>query len=70
MAAAQAKKFATQVAFARISDCMQVMGAAGLSREFPLARLLEGAKIAQYVDGATEVQNVVIARQLSAIYGK
>lgn len=64
--AAQAKKFASQVAFARIATCMQVMGAAGLSRDYPLARHLAAAKIAQYLDGATEIQNVVIARALHA----
>ena len=64
--AAQAKKFASQVAFARIATCMQVMGAAGLGRDYPLARHLAAAKIAQYLDGATEVQNVVIARALRA----
>ena len=40
------------------------MGAAGLARALPLARHLECAKIAQYLDGASEIQNVVIARQL------
>ena len=64
LAAAHAKKFATRVAFTRIADCMQVMGAAGLARALPLARHLECAKIAQYLDGATEIQNVVIARHL------
>ncbi len=68
LACAQAKKFATRAAFERIAACMQVMGAAGLSRDYPLARLLEGAKIAQYLDGATEIQNVVIARRLNDIY--
>ena len=63
-ATAHAKKFATRVAFTRIADCMQVMGAAGLSRTRPLARHLAAAKIAQYLDGATEIQNVVIARAL------
>ncbi|MEQ8661456.1 MAG: acyl-CoA dehydrogenase family protein, partial [Gammaproteobacteria bacterium] len=62
--AAQAKKFATQVAFARIAACMQVCGARGLLRELPLARHLECAKIAQYLDGASEIQNLVIARAL------
>jgi len=64
LAAAHAKKFATRAAFARIAECMQVMGANGLRRELPLARHLESAKIAQYLDGATEIQNVVIARAL------
>ncbi len=64
VAAAHAKKFATRVALSRIADCMQVMGATGLSREFPLARHLAAAKMAQYLDGATEIQNVVISRAL------
>ena len=68
--AAHAKKFATRIAFSRISDCMQLMGAAGLSRAYPLARHLAAAKIAQYLDGATEIQNVVIARALAEVYQK
>lgn len=64
VAAAHAKKFATRAAFVRIADCMQAMGAAGLSRSHPLARHLAAAKIAQYLDGATEIQNLVIARHL------
>ncbi len=68
LAAAHAKKFATRTAFKCVTDCMQVMGAAGLSRSYPLARHLEAAKMAQYLDGATEIQNVVIARQLKAVY--
>lgn len=69
LAAAHAKKFATRVAFARIGECMQLMGAAGLSCAYPLARHLAAAKIAQYLDGATEIQNVVIGRALHAAYG-
>ena len=69
LAAAHAKKYATRVAFDRIAQCMQTMGAAGLSRDYPLARHLAAAKMAQYVDGATEIQNVVIARSLESEYG-
>jgi len=36
--AAHAKKFATRVAFDRLNDCMQVMGAWGLTHDHPLAR--------------------------------
>lgn len=64
VAAAHAKKFATRVAFARIADCMQVHGAAGLADELPLGRQLLAAKTAQYLDGTSEIQNVVIARAL------
>ena len=69
LAAAHAKKYATRVAFDRIGHCMQTMGAAGLSREYPLARHLAAAKTAHYIDGATEIQNVVIARSLVREYG-
>jgi len=62
--AAHAKKFATRVALDGIATCMQTMGADGLLQEHPLARHLAAAKVAQYLDGATEIQNVVIARSL------
>lgn len=67
-AAAHAKKFATQAAFAGLSTCMQAMGADGLKQEFPLARHLAAAKMAQYLDGATEIQNVVISRAMQKAY--
>jgi alkylation response protein AidB-like acyl-CoA dehydrogenase len=62
--AAQAKKLATTVALPGIAACMQAMGAEGLREEHRLGRHLAAAKIAQYLDGTTEVQNVVIARAL------
>ena len=65
-AAAHAKKFATRAAFARIADCMQAMGAVGYRGDYPLARHLASAKMAQFLDGTTEIQNVVIARKLFA----
>lgn len=62
--AAHAKKFATRAALRGLSECMQAMGANGLKHDTPLARHLAGAKTAQYLDGSTEIQNVVIARAL------
>ena len=62
--AAQAKKFATTVAVNRIADCMQVMGAPGISQDHPLARHFACAKMAEYLDGTTEIQNLVISRSL------
>jgi len=64
VAAAHAKKFATRAAERRLADCMQVMGAAGARRDHPLPRHLAGARLTQYMDGATEIQDVVIARSL------
>ena len=66
LAAAHAKKFAARTAQTRIADCMQVMGAAGYRRGpgNPLPRHLAAARLTGYIDGATEIQNVVIARRL------
>lgn len=69
MAAAQAKKFATEVTLPAVASCMQSMGADGLKQEYPLARHLAAAKIAQYIDGTTEIQNLVIGRSLVRQYG-
>ena len=62
--AAHAKKFATRAALKGLADCMQVMGAAGYKADQPLARHLACAKMAHYLDGTTEIQNLVIARNL------
>jgi alkylation response protein AidB-like acyl-CoA dehydrogenase len=66
LAAAHAKKFATRAALRRIAEAMQVMGAIGFRHDagHPLARHLACAKMAEWLDGATEIQNVVIARAL------
>lgn len=68
LAAAHAKKFATRVALSRIADCMQAMGANGIRTDYPLARHLTAAKMAQYLDGTTEIQNVVIGRAITRPY--
>ncbi len=67
--AAYAKKFASRVALTGVSQCMQVMGAVGLRTDTPLGRHLATAKITHYLDGATEIQNMVISRTLLKDYG-
>lgn len=62
--AAHAKKFATRAAERRLADCMQVMGAVGGRRDHPLPRHLAASRLTHYVDGATEIQDVVISRAL------
>lgn len=61
LAAAHAKKFATRMALARISDACQLMGAAGLRDSYPFLRHLASARVASYTDGSTEMQNERIA---------
>ncbi len=62
--AAHAKKFATRVTERRLADCMQVMGAVGARRDHPLPRHLAASRLTHYVDGTTEIQDVVISRSL------
>ncbi len=62
--AAHAKKYATRAAFEGLSTAMQIMGANGLLRENPLARQMSGARVTYYMDGTTEIQNMVIGRSL------
>ena len=62
--AAHAKKFATEMALARIADCIQAMGANGLRAEYPLSRHLACAKIACYTDGSIEMMNERIGQSL------
>lgn len=64
VAAAHAKKFATRAAERGLAACMQVMGAAGARRHHCLPRHLTGARLTHYLDGATEILDVVIARSL------
>lgn len=65
--AAHAKKFATRVTLDGLAQCMQALGANGFRHDRPLARHLACAKMAHYLDGTTEIQNVVIARSLFGI---
>jgi alkylation response protein AidB-like acyl-CoA dehydrogenase len=69
LAAAHAKKFATEMALHRIADCIQAMGANGLRAEYPLARHLACAKIAAYTDGSIEMMNERIGAGLASVFG-
>ncbi|MGA7989808.1 MAG: acyl-CoA dehydrogenase family protein, partial [Thermoanaerobaculia bacterium] len=45
---------------------VQLCGATGVPEEFPVIHLLNDAKIAQIVEGANDVQRMVLARALLA----
>lgn len=70
LAAAHAKKFATEMAVGRIAECIQAMGANGLREDYPLGRHLACAKIGCYTDGSIEIMNDRIARDLDKVYGR
>lgn len=66
--AAHAKKFATRAALRGLAQCMQTLGSNGLRHDWPLARHFANAKISECLDGTTEIQNVVIGRDLLRPY--
>ena len=46
------------------SDALQVHGAAGYSTEFPIERLYRDARVYQIWEGTSQIQRLVIGRQL------
>jgi alkylation response protein AidB-like acyl-CoA dehydrogenase len=65
-AAAAAKLVATDTALFVTAEAVQLCGATGVSADFPAVHLLNDAKIAQIVEGANDVQRMVLARALLA----
>jgi alkylation response protein AidB-like acyl-CoA dehydrogenase len=64
--AAQAKLSASQTANFCADECLQIHGGAGYTDEFPVERLFRDARITEIYEGATDIQRLVIARQLLA----
>jgi alkylation response protein AidB-like acyl-CoA dehydrogenase len=62
--ASQAKFFATDSALKVTSEAIQIMGAYGYSREYPVERLMRYIKATQIFEGSNEIQRNLIAREL------
>ena len=65
-AAAMAKSFASQTAMDAAIDCVQIFGGYGYMQEYGVERLMRDAKITQIYEGTTEIQQMVIAREIMA----
>ena len=59
-----AKLFATDVAMAVTTDAVQILGGYGYTRDYPVERLMREAKVTQILEGTSQIQKLVIARQL------
>ena len=64
MQAAQAKLAASTTANFCADECLQIHGGAGYTDEFHVERLFRDARITEIYEGATDIQRLVIARQL------
>jgi alkylation response protein AidB-like acyl-CoA dehydrogenase len=63
-AAAMAKVFASEAAVKAASKAVQVHGGAGYITEFPVERIFRDAKLTEIGEGTSEIQRMVIAREI------
>jgi acyl-CoA dehydrogenase len=62
--AAFAKAFAADSAMQTALDAVQVFGGYGYSREYPVEKLMRDAKIFQIYEGTSQIQRLVIAKEI------
>ena len=62
--ASMAKVYASEVAMRASTQCVQIHGGYGYVKETGVERLMRDAKITQIYEGTSEIQRVVIAREL------
>ena len=62
--ASMAKVYASEAAMKASTDCVQIHGGYGYIRETGVERLMRDAKITQIYEGTSEIQRLVIAREL------
>ena len=64
--ASMAKLFASEAAEKICSDAIQVLGGYGYLRDFPVERIARDVRVAQIYEGTSDIQRLVIARELAA----
>jgi len=62
--ASMAKLFASEAAFRACNKAVQIHGGYGYTREFPVERYLRDAKLCEIGEGTSEIQRMIIAREL------
>lgn len=63
-AASMAKLFASEVAMRAATRAIQIHGGAGYIADFPVERIFRDAKITEIGEGTSEIQRMVIAREI------
>ena len=62
--ASMAKLFASEMAEKVCSDAMQIHGGYGYVADFPVERLWRDVRVTQIYEGASDIQRMVIGREL------
>ncbi|WP_241711487.1 acyl-CoA dehydrogenase family protein [Sulfoacidibacillus ferrooxidans] len=61
---AMAKLFASEICMRAADQAVQIHGGAGYVQDFPVERIMRDAKLMEIGEGTSEVQRLVIARQI------
>jgi acyl-CoA dehydrogenase len=61
-----AKRFAADTAMKVTTDAVQVLGGYGYIKEYPVEKLMRDAKLFQIYEGTSQIQRLVIAREIFA----
>lgn len=59
-----AKRFSADMAMAVCTDAVQVFGGYGYTKEYPVEKLMRDAKLMQIYEGTSQIQRLVIAREI------
>jgi len=65
MESSMAKSYAADAAMKVTTDAVQILGGYGFMREYPVEKWMRDAKIMQIYEGTTQIQHIIIARQLT-----
>ncbi len=57
----------TEIAMRATTEAVQIHGGAGLTRDFIVEKLFRDAKACQILDGTTQIQQLIISRQLDKV---
>jgi alkylation response protein AidB-like acyl-CoA dehydrogenase len=69
MAASMAKLYASEVAVDAAMEAVQIHGGYGYTKEYPVERYLRDSKVGTIGEGTSEIQRLVIARELLGLRG-
>ena len=69
MYASMAKAFASEHCQKVVSDAVQIFGGNGFNSEYPVEKLMRDAKIYQIYEGTTQIQKIIIGKEMIARNG-
>jgi butyryl-CoA dehydrogenase len=62
--AAMAKLFCSELAMRTTTKAVQIFGGYGYTTDYPVERMMRDAKVCEIGEGTSEIQRMVIARQI------